>query len=105
MQWSSEEPNDGFFGPESNPWLYLNDSLKNDINVEDEHKHSNSELNFWKNALYFIKKCEGKTSLAALNFSYDEINFRISNDNSPYYLAFGNWLKSKVNQYSRILGP
>nr|CAI6450950.1 AKR_HP1_G0025120.mRNA.1.CDS.1 [Saccharomyces cerevisiae] len=56
MQWSREEPNAGFSGPNAKPWFYLNESFREGINaLKTNPKDPNSVLNFWKEALRFRK--------------------------------------------------
>ncbi|CAI4765904.1 AIG_G0047610.mRNA.1.CDS.1 [Saccharomyces cerevisiae] len=110
MQWSREEPNAGFSGPNAKPWFYLNESFREGINVEDESKDPNSVLNL-KEVLRFrkahkditvygydfefidltIRNCSAsqrntttKTLFAALNFSSDSIDFTIPNNSSSF---------------------
>ncbi|KAF4004083.1 Alpha amylase, catalytic domain family protein [Saccharomyces cerevisiae] len=132
MQWSREEPNAGFSGPNAKPWFYLNESFREGINAEDESKDPNSVLNFWKEALRFrkahkditvygydfefidldnkklfsfTKKYDNKTLFAALNFSSDSIDFTIPNNSSSFKLEFGNYPRSEVDASSRTLKP
>ncbi|CAI4437535.1 AKR_collapsed_G0016910.mRNA.1.CDS.1 [Saccharomyces cerevisiae] len=115
MQWSREEPNPGFSGPNAKPWFYLNESFREGINAEDESKDPNSVLNFWKEALRF-RKAQGYYCLhkeirqqnicfAALNFSSDSIDFTIPNNSSSFKLEFGNYPRSEVDASSRTLKP
>lgn len=131
MQWSGEEPNAGFSGPDAKPWFYLNESFREGINVETEEKDPDSVLNFWKKALKFrkehkdiavygydfefvdlenkklfsfTKKYGKKTMFTTLNFSSDEVDFEFPNDVS-YSLAFGNYDEGQVDASSKTLKP
>ena len=53
----------------------------------------------------FTKKYGDKKLFAALNFSSDEIDFKIPNDSFAYAFAFGNLAKSEVEASSRVLKP
>ncbi|CEP64782.1 alpha-glucosidase LALA0_S13e02894g [Lachancea lanzarotensis] len=55
MPWSSREPDAGF-GPHggqaaAKPWLAVNDTFREGINVEDELQDPDSVLNFWQSAI------------------------------------------------------
>ncbi|SCU77239.1 LAME_0A00232g1_1 [Lachancea meyersii CBS 8951] len=131
MQWSGEEPNAGFSGPDAKPWFFLNESFREGVNVETEERDPDSVLNFWKKALKFrkeykdiavygydfefvdvddsklfnfTKKFGTKTMFATLNFSSDNVDFRIPNGGS-YQLVFGNYDDGQADASSKALKP
>lgn len=132
MQWTREEPNADFAGTDARPWFYLNESFREGINVADEVNDPNSLLSFWKEALRFrkahrditvygydfelvdlnnnklfnfSKRYGNKTLFAALNFSSDNVEIKIPNDDSSFKLEFGNFPKNKTDSCSRLLRP
>ncbi|KAK6006539.1 hypothetical protein QM012_006949 [Aureobasidium pullulans] len=50
MQWSSHV-NAGFTGENVEPWMRVNTSAQEGVNVEDEHEDPSSVLNFWRRML------------------------------------------------------
>jgi oligo-1,6-glucosidase len=55
MQWTSES-NAGFTGENVEPWMRVNTSAGEGINVQDEDEDSSSVLNFWRHMLEVRKK-------------------------------------------------
>ncbi|KAI4761683.1 alpha-glucosidase [Aureobasidium sp. EXF-3400] len=51
MQWTSAKPNAGFTGEETEPWMRVNTSAQEGINVKDENEDTSSVLNFWRHML------------------------------------------------------
>lgn len=51
MQWSSAEPNAGFTAEDIKPWMRVNTSAQDGINVQDEDADATSVLNFWRSML------------------------------------------------------
>lgn len=130
MPWTAENPNAGFCGPDASPWYFLNESYQDGINVAQESENEHSVLNFWRKALKtrkenknvmiygydfefldldsdklfsFTKKFEDKTLFAALNFSADEVEFKLPYENASLSLILGNY--HEVDDTSRVLKP
>ncbi|CEP60797.1 glycoside hydrolase family 13 protein LALA0_S01e19174g [Lachancea lanzarotensis] len=130
MPWSSESPNAGFCGAETEPWFFLNESYEQGINAADEESNPDSVLHFWRKVLAtrkkhknvmvygydfeyidldndklisFTKKFEDKKLFAALNFSDEEIKFNLPEGALSSTLILGNY--DEIDQSSRVLQP
>lgn len=102
------------------PWISMNDSFRDGINAEDELKDPNSVFHFWRAALrlrkqhkdilvygqdfefldldnpdlfMFTKKSRdgAKTLFAALNFSSEDREFPLPDEDAAYKAFFGNY--------------
>lgn len=51
MQWTASKPNAGFTAEDVKPWMRVNTSAQDGINVKDEDADATSVLNFWRSML------------------------------------------------------
>ncbi len=102
MQWSND-PNGGFCPPKVEPWLPVNPSYREGINVRDQQHNPSSLLNYYKNLLQtrrdspaliegeyiplnntardhlvFVRKSGDETILVILNFSDKKLDLDFS---------------------------
>ncbi|SCU84134.1 LAME_0C08394g1_1 [Lachancea meyersii CBS 8951] len=77
MPWSSREPDAGFgvYGGHAaaKPWLAVNDTFRDGINVEDELEDPNSVLNFWREALK-VRQLYKDTLVYGQDFEFHDLD-------------------------------
>ncbi|CAI4444312.1 ALH_1c_G0016760.mRNA.1.CDS.1 [Saccharomyces cerevisiae] len=127
--WSADEPSAGF-SKDAKPWIDMNESFRDGINAESELNDKDSVFFFWKKALQvrkehkdilvyghnfqfidldndklfmFTKDTDNKKMFAVFNFSSDNTDFSVPDNEASYTMFFGNYANS--NGDSRTLQP
>jgi alpha-glucosidase len=120
MQWSNG-PNAGFCPENAKPWLPINPDYRNQVNVADQEKDSNSLLNFYrkfisfrqseptlvygeyephfpegKNILAYVRRLKDSATLVLLNFSDQPSRISID-DYHPRQVVFTHQAVLKGN--------